>query len=214
MQDKTRLSNTGMLGLILLATFYPIVETTNWLRIAALEARAYSDDIYGVRPRKVLARVLGMYAGASALLWLFICVFGTIAVLATGTSAEGDLVQAFLVNLASQQNEVADLALWLLVVSLIAMAVSTMSAMFSSSLATIRYDILPATLGPEFAQPPNEAFASRGGSLRRRARRLVLTQRLLRERLVSDRAARMSLPTLSIQPARLGPADRWKFWRH
>ena len=88
--------------------------------------------------------MLGMYAGASALLWLLICMFGTIAVLATGTPGGGDVLQSFIVRLASQQNDLADAALWLLLVSMIAMAVLTMSAMFSATLATIRYDIIPA----------------------------------------------------------------------
>jgi hypothetical protein len=173
LQAKTRMSDTGLLGLTLLPLFYPIVETTNWLRIAALETEANSDRTEGFRTPKALARVLAMYAGATALLWLFICVLGTIAVLATGTSDGSHILQAFLVQLASQQNEVADLALWLFVVSLIAMAVSTMSAMFSSSLATIRYDIVPAVwpgLAPELAQPRDQAIARRiaiivGGTL-------------------------------------------------
>ena len=105
-----------------------------------------------------------MYAGASALLWLLICVLGTIAVLATGTPGEADILQSFVVRLASQQNDVADAALWLLLVSVIAMAVSTMSAMFSATLATIRYDIIPAvwpSLAPDLAQPPDQALAGR-----------------------------------------------------
>jgi hypothetical protein len=141
------------MALILLPIFYPIVDTTNWLRIAALP----TDD--GQTP-EAFARVLGMYAGASALLWLMICMFGTIAVLATGMPDGADILQSFVVWLASQQNGVADAASWLLLVSLIAMAVVTMSAMFSATLATIRYDMIPA-VSPSLAPPSDQARARR-----------------------------------------------------
>jgi hypothetical protein len=142
-------SFSALMALVLLPLFYPVVDTTNWLRIAALPTDA------GQTP-EAFARVLGMYAGASALLWLLICMFGTIAVLATGRSGGAD-IQSFIVWLASQQNDVADAASWLLFASVIALAVVTMSAMFSASLATIRYDIIPAVL----AQPSAQARARR-----------------------------------------------------
>ena len=100
-----------------------------------------------------------MYAGASAVLWLMISMFGTIAVLATGMPDGADILQSFIGWLASQQNGVADAASGLLFVSLIAMALVTMSAMFSATLATIRYDLIPA-LSPGPAQP-DQALARR-----------------------------------------------------
>jgi hypothetical protein len=170
---ETRTSISGLLALVLLPIFYPIVDTTNWLRITALEADPHSARVDVVRTPEAFARVLGMYAGASALLWLFICMFGTIAVLATGMPRGADIVQSFVVWLASQQNDVADAALWLLFVSVIAMAVLTMSAMFSATLATIRYDIIPVvwpSLTSELAQPSGQAVANKraviaGGAL-------------------------------------------------
>jgi hypothetical protein len=68
-------------------------------------------------------------------------------------------------RLASQQNDLADVASGLLLVSLIAMAVLTSSAMLSTILATIRYDIIStvwSSLAPERAQPSNQALARRG----------------------------------------------------
>jgi hypothetical protein len=105
-----------------------------------------------------------MYGVASALLWLLICMFATIAVLATNTPGGADVLRSFIVRLASQQNDLADVASWLLLVSVIEMAVLTSSAMFSATLATIRYDIIPSVrsiLAPERAQPSNEALARR-----------------------------------------------------
>jgi len=153
LRAETRTSISGLLALALLPIFYPIVDTTNWLRIAALPTDA------GQTP-EAFARVLGIYAGASALLWLFICMFGAIAVLATGTPGGADALRSFVARLASQQNDVADAASWLLLVSLIAMAVVTMAAMFSATLATIRYDIIPA-VSPSLAQPSDQALATR-----------------------------------------------------
>jgi hypothetical protein len=150
---ETPTSISVLIALVLLPTFYPIVDTTNWLRIAALPIDA------GQNP-EAFARVLGMYAGASALLWLLICMFGTIAALAMGTPEGADTPQSFIVWLASQQNDVADAASWLLLVSVIAMAVVTMGAMFSASLATIRYDIIPA-VSASLAQPSGQALVRR-----------------------------------------------------
>lgn len=149
----TPTSISVFMALVLVTIFYPIVDTTNWLRIAALPAD-------GGQTPEAFARVLGMYAGASAMLWLMICMFGTIAVLATGMPDGADILQSFIVWLASQQNNLADAASWLLLVSLIAMAVVTMSAMFSATLATIRYDLIPA-VSPSLAQPSDQALARR-----------------------------------------------------
>jgi len=149
----TPTSVSVLVALVLLTIFYPIVDTTNWLRIAALPTD-------GGQTPEAFAGVLGMYAGASALLWLMICMFGTIAVLATGMPDGADILQSFIGWLASQQNGVADAASGLLLVSLIAMAVVTMSAMFSATLATIRYDLIPA-FSPNLAQPSDQALAWR-----------------------------------------------------
>jgi hypothetical protein len=160
----TRTSISGLLALVLLPIFYPIVDTTNWLRIAALETDPHSGRVHTGRIPETFARVLAMYASASALLWLLICMFGTIAVLATGTPGGADVLRSFIVRLASQQNDLADAASWLLLVSVFAMAVLTSSAMFSAILATIRYDIIPAvcsSLAPERTQSSNQALGRR-----------------------------------------------------
>jgi hypothetical protein len=149
----TPASISVLMALVLLTIFYPIVDTTNWLRIAALPTD-------GGQTPEAFAGVLGMYAGASALLWLLICMFGTIAVLAAGMPDGADILQSFIGWLASQQNGVADAASGLLLVSLIALAVVTMSAMFSATLATIRYDLIPA-VSPSLAQPSDQALARR-----------------------------------------------------
>jgi hypothetical protein len=164
LRAETRTSISGLLALVLLPIFYPIVDTTNWLRITALEIDPHSGRVDNGRAPETLARVLAMYASASALVWLLICMFGTIAALATNTPGGADVLRSFIVRLASQQNDVADVASGLLLVSVIAMAVLTSSAMFSTILATIRYDIIPtvwSSLAPERAQRSNQALARR-----------------------------------------------------
>jgi hypothetical protein len=173
LQTATSTFNPGLIGLALLPLFYPIVDTTNWLRLAALETDPDSVREDAVQTPPAFARIIGMYAGASAVAWLIICMSGTIAALAIGTATGADILQSFVVRLASQQNEVADAGLRLLLLSVTAMAVSTMSAMFSASLATIRYDIVPAVwpgLASELAQPTEQGLARRrailaGGAL-------------------------------------------------
>jgi hypothetical protein len=164
LQAETRTSISGLMALVLLPIFYPIVDTTNWLRIAALATDLDTARVDAARTPQAFARVLGMYAGASTLLWLLICMFGTIAVLATATPAGGDVLPSFVMRLASQQNDAADAASWLLLVSVIAMAVLTMSAMFSATLATIRYDIVTAVwpnLAWDVVRPSDQALADR-----------------------------------------------------
>jgi hypothetical protein len=144
LQLEKQVSTSGFTALVLLPIFYPIVDTTNWLRIAALATDQQTNGLVGAtRTPEAFARVLAMYAGASCLVWLLICAFGTIAGLVTGTPGAGGVLQSFVIRLTSQENEVADAATWMLLASMIAMAVLTMSAMFSAMLAAIRYDIVP-----------------------------------------------------------------------
>jgi hypothetical protein len=164
LRAETRTSISGLMALVLLPIFYPIVDTTNWLRIAALGTDLHPARVDAARTPEAFARVLGMYAGASTLLWLLICMFGTIAVLATGTPVGSDVLQPFVMRLASQQNDVADAASWLLLVSVIAMAVLTMGAMFSAILAAIRYDIVPVVwpnLARDVTRLTDQALAER-----------------------------------------------------
>ena len=164
LRAETRTSISGLLALVLLPIFYPIVDTTNWLRITALQIDPPSGRVDTGRIPETFARVLAMYASASALVWLLICMFGTVAVLATNTPSGGDVLRSFIARLASQQNDLADAASGLLLVSVTAMAVVTSSAMFSAILAIIRYDIVPiawSNLAPERAQPSNQALARR-----------------------------------------------------
>jgi hypothetical protein len=164
LQAGTRVSNMGLLALFLLPLFYQIVDITNWQRIAAFEKDGNLRDLEPSERPAAFRKLLGTYAVEGALMWLFMCMFGAVAVLATATPGGADVMQAFVRQLASQQNPVAGAALSLLLVSVFAMALSTMSSAFSASLCALRCDILPA-FWPELAsgraQPADEAIATR-----------------------------------------------------
>src|SRR5204862_1070756 len=94
--------------------------------------------------------IVRIYAVEAALISLFMCMLGVIAAVAMATPGGVDAVQVFIRELAAEPNEVAAAALSLLLVSGFAIALSTMSSLFSASLCAIRYDVLPA-LCPELA---------------------------------------------------------------
>ena len=145
LQAGTRMPIIGLAALVLLPLFYPLVDITNWQRIAAFENSAVEPS---QRPSAFL-RFFRIYAVESALMLLFIGMFGTIAVVATAAPSDAaDVIQAFIRRLTAQNNLVADCALSLLLVGVLALALSTMSAALSASLCAIRYDIVPA-LWPE-----------------------------------------------------------------
>jgi hypothetical protein len=164
LQAGTRMPSVGLIALVLLPLFYPIVDVANWQRIAAIEKDgdpAYMESSGG---SAALRQIFRMCAVEGPVLLLFMCMFGAIAVVATEPSTGADVMQAFMAQLVLDQNEVTVIALPLLLVSVCAIALSAMISMFSASICTIRYDILP-WFGPEpasdQAQPADEAIATR-----------------------------------------------------
>jgi Na+/proline symporter len=133
---------------LLLPLFHPIVDVTNWQRIAA-----FAKDAGNLEPSQRSAAfrgILRIYAIETPLMSLFMCMFAVIAVVSMATPGGMDAVQDFLRQLAAEQNVMAGAALSLLLVSVFAIALSTMSSLFSASLCTIHYDLLPA-FWPELA---------------------------------------------------------------
>lgn len=169
LQAGTHMSGLALTALFLLPLFYPIVDLTNWQRIAAFEKDAASSELAPRLRAAALGKIFRTYAVESFLVWMFMCMFGAIAVAATTAATGGDdVLQTFLQQLASEQNPVAAAALSLLLISLFAAVSSTTSSMFSASLCTIRYDILPA-FWPELAADKTRASQEESA-----ARRTVL----------------------------------------
>jgi hypothetical protein len=153
LQTGTRLSGMGLAALLLLPLFYPVVDMTNWQRIAAFEkdAREFEPS---QRPA-IFRGILRIYAVETSLMSLFMCMFGVIAVVSMATPGGADVIEAFIRELAAEENVMA-VALSLLMVSVFAIALSTMSSLFLASLCTVRYDVLPA-FWPELASAKAQA---------------------------------------------------------
>ena len=164
LQTGTRLPGIGLIALGLLALFYPLVDVTNWQRLAAARKDMSSSGVEPAREAVVLRGVFGMYAVESSLVWLFMCMLGAISVIAIETPGSAHTLPVFVTQLMSEDNEATVVVLPLLLICVFAVALSTMSALFSASLCTIRYDML-AALWPELApgqgQVSKEATATR-----------------------------------------------------
>jgi hypothetical protein len=156
LQSGTRLPGIAFAALLLLPLFHPVADMTNWQRLAAF-AQASPDIAPSQRPA-VFRGIMRIYAVEAALISLFMCMLGVIAALALAVPGGADAMQAFLRDLTAEPNEIAAAALSLLLVGGFAMALSTMSSLFSAGLCAIRYDILPA-FRPDLASaksPPAE----------------------------------------------------------
>jgi hypothetical protein len=120
----------------------------NWQRIAV-----FAKDAAVIEPSRrpaAFGGIMRIYAIETPLMLLFMCMFGVIGVVTMATPDAANAVAGFLRELTAEQNELAAAALSLLLLSVFAIALSTMSSLFSASLCTVRYDVLPA-VWPELA---------------------------------------------------------------
>jgi Na+/proline symporter len=163
LQTGTRVPMMGLVALLLLPLFYPLVDITNWQRMAAFEQNADGKVTSNWQPA-ALRRIFGIYGFETALVWLFMCMFGAIAALSMATPGVANSMQDFVQQLVAQENFIADGALSLLLVAVLAIALSTMSSAFSASICAIRYDLLPAfSAKPRSGKtPPVEEATARG----------------------------------------------------
>jgi hypothetical protein len=140
---------------------YPIVDGSTWQRLAALAKDTGSQpDLRSA----TIARIFNLLAPEIMLLLLLMCAFGAVAVVATETPADRDVLQTFIRQLTSEESLPASLAISLLVLGILTMALSAASSMLSASLWVLRYDLLPALwpmLSPEQTRPADEAIARR-----------------------------------------------------
>jgi hypothetical protein len=87
--------------------------------------------------------------------------FGAVATLSLAPDGK-DAVQAFVAQMVSDQNFVAEWTLSLLLVAVLAIALSTTTAALSAGLAAVRYDLLPMPDGASAAaRASQEATAER-----------------------------------------------------
>ncbi len=143
LQAPTRVPLVGLIALALLALCGQVVDLTNWQRIAAF---AKDRDASAAEPSpwsKALRKFAMGYAIETPFAWLFMCAFGAVIAASIEVTDGTDVVQSFAAQLIAQENAFADICLLMLFIGILAMALSTMIALFSAILATLRYDLLP-----------------------------------------------------------------------
>jgi hypothetical protein len=168
LQAGTRVPTIGLIALALLALCGQIVDLTNWQRIAAF---AKDRDPSAPEPSpwsKAFRKFAVGYAIETPFAWLFMCAFGAVIAASVEITDGADVVQSFAALLIAQENSFSDTVLVMLFVAILAMALSTTIALFSATLATLRFDLLPGL--PRERGAMDEAKATRnalaaGGAL-------------------------------------------------
>jgi hypothetical protein len=169
LQAGTHVPFLGLVALALLALCGQIVDMTNWQRVAAF---AKDRDAKAAEPNpwsKAFRKFAVGYAIETPFAWLFMCAFGAVIAASIEVTDGADVVQSFVALLTAQENSFADTVLVMLFIGILAMALSTMIALFSAMLCTLRYDLLPG-LRPRERGAAAEANATRhaltaGGAL-------------------------------------------------
>lgn len=147
LRQPTGLTGIELATLILLPLCYPLVDVSNWQRLAAFEKNGPGepDQSAGLR------RIIRTYALETTLIVLFVVMVSAIAAMATGARSGTGIVQIVIGRLARQQNFIAAGASWCLLIGMIAIAFSTMIALFSAALCTLHNDLLPLLRAPRSA---------------------------------------------------------------
>ena len=159
-------SGLALVAVCLLLLFYPLVDATNWQRIAAFEKGA-AERAYPAEARSAgLLRLFRRHGVECALVFAFTAALGGLAVATLGRSSRMSGLNDVFQQLAAGQNLLEVIAGAFLLIGLLAIVLSAMSALLSSSLCAIRYDVVPLLIAgpPSTGSPvPDEA------SLRRRS---------------------------------------------
>ena len=140
----TSVPASGLVTLCLLPLLYPLVDVATWQMLGAV--RIDPD-----RQAASLRGALRIYAAESALVALLVCFLGAIAAMAIETPDSEGIVA----RLAVADDGMTAAILPLLLICVAAAALSTMSALFSATLYTIRHDLLTPR------SPSTEAMAER-----------------------------------------------------
>jgi len=158
LRARTAIPAGGLFALAVVPLFYPLVDVTTWLRLAATRSGRDGDSNTG-RRQVELRGVFRTCALDTALMWLFMCMFGAIAAIAVGAQGSA-AVETFGQRLVAA-GDIAGVVSPLLLICVFAAAVSTMGALFSACLCTIRYDMLALHWPPGQTAPAREPAARR-----------------------------------------------------
>jgi hypothetical protein len=141
------ISALTLVAVCLLLLFYPLVDATNWQRIAAFEKGA-DETAYPAEARSAgLLRLLRRYGVECALAFVFTAALGGLAVATLGPSSLTSGLNDVFQQLASEHNPLEVIAGAFLLIGLLAIVLSAMSALLSSSLCALRYDVVPLLIG-------------------------------------------------------------------
>jgi hypothetical protein len=143
------ISVIALVAVCLLLLFYPLVDATNWQRIAAFEKGA-AETAGGDRSAGLL-RLFRRHGVECALVFAFTAALGGLAAATMGRSSQMRGLNDVFQQLAAGQNLLEVIAGAFLLIGLLAIVLSAMSALLSSSLCAIRYDVVPLL----FAGPPS-----------------------------------------------------------
>jgi hypothetical protein len=145
------ISGLALVAVCLLLLFYPLVDATNWQRIAALE----KDVVEIASPAEArsagLLKLLRRYGVECALVFAFTAALGSLAVATLGPSSLMSGLDDVFRQLAAGQNLVEVIAGAFMLIGLLAIVLSAMSALLSASLCALRYDVVPLLI----AGPPS-----------------------------------------------------------
>lgn len=145
------ISGLALVAVCLLLLFYPLVDATNWQRIAALE----KDVVEIASPAEArsagLLKLLRRHGVECALVLAFTAALGSLAVATLGPSSLMSGLDDVFRQLAAGQNLVEVIAGAFMLIGLLAIVLSAMSALLSASLCALRYDVVPLLI----AGPPS-----------------------------------------------------------
>jgi len=160
------ISGLALVAVCLLLLFYPLVDATNWQRIAALEKDVVEIASSAEARSAGLLKLLRRYGVECALVFAFTAALGSLAVATLGPSSPMSGLDDVFRQLAAGQNLVEVIAGAFMLIGLLAIVLSAMSALLSASLCALRYDVVPLLIaGPPSTGSPVTAEAR----LRRRS---------------------------------------------
>jgi hypothetical protein len=160
------ISGLALVAVCLLLLFYPLVDATNWQRIAALEKDVVEIAAPAEARSAGLLKLLRRYGVECALVFAFTAALGSLAVATLGPSSPMSGLDDVFLQLAAGQNLVEVIAGAFMLIGLLAIVLSAMSALLSASLCALRYDVVPLLIaGPPSTGSPVTAEAR----LRRRS---------------------------------------------
>jgi hypothetical protein len=128
----------GIISLAILPLAFNLCDTSNWQRMAA-----FRPDLHAPSEDKAVKRALLNYSIESALVWLLMLFMGAMGAMFVGGGwTDQDDLSSFLTRVLKLNSYAGNFFVVLFLTGGFAIALSTMSAVFSAVLAVLRLDVL------------------------------------------------------------------------